>query len=72
MQNIAIGYRRFETLRAMADRIANAGVEVEIPRQVRDDDLSGNFAVTPDGFSFAGMAVSPAWNETSGFRSAST
>jgi catechol 2,3-dioxygenase-like lactoylglutathione lyase family enzyme len=72
MQKIGIGYRRFEPLRAMADRMANAGVELTLPPQVEDGDLSGNYATTPDGFSFEAMAVPPAWDQTLGFRSAST
>jgi catechol 2,3-dioxygenase-like lactoylglutathione lyase family enzyme len=72
MQNIGIGYRRFEPLRAMADRMAKGGVEVELPRKMGDGDLSGNYASTPDGFSFEAMAVPPAWDQTLGFESAST
>ena len=71
MQNIGIGYRDFAPLRAMADRMEPLGTSLALPREVGDGDLCGNYATTPDGFSFEAMPAAPPWDETLGFRPAS-
>jgi catechol 2,3-dioxygenase-like lactoylglutathione lyase family enzyme len=68
MQNIGIGFRDFGPLRAFADRAEHAGARLEMPREHERDAPCGNYATTPDGFSFEAFSLPLSWDEVLGFR----
>jgi hypothetical protein len=68
MQNIGIGFRRFELLRALADRMEQAGTRLEVPRKHEIDAPSGNYAMTPEGYSLEAIFVPTSWDDALGFK----